>query len=91
MDTTTREILDAIAQSINRILAEQDLQPAVIDAETRLLANTDVEIDSLDLAVLVTELQEVTNVDPFADGFVPFSTAGELAELFAAAKSSGTR
>lgn len=91
MDTSARQILVLISESINKMLAEQGLKPVVVDAHTRLLGNADVAIDSLDLAVLVTELQEATDVDPFADGFVSFVTAGELAELFAQAISSGTR
>jgi acyl carrier protein len=40
-------------------------------------------MDSLDLAVLVVELEERIGKDPFKDGFVNFRTAGELADLYA--------
>ena len=47
------------------------------------LLGGDLPIDSLDLASLVRELEEVTGHDPFKDGFVDFRTAGELAKLYA--------
>jgi hypothetical protein len=40
------------------------------------------QIDSLDLAMLVREMEERVGHDPFQDGFIDFRTAGELAKLY---------
>jgi acyl carrier protein len=54
--------------------------PRVV-AETELLGG-EIDIGSLDLATLVRELEEASGLDPFADGFIEFRTAGELAKLY---------
>ncbi|MEI9905353.1 MAG: hypothetical protein WDN06_16430 [Asticcacaulis sp.] len=47
-----------------------------------VLLNGPFDIDSLDLATLVVVMEEKTGLTPFANGFVLFHTAGELAKLF---------
>ncbi len=47
-----------------------------------MLLNGPFDIDSLDLATLVVVMEEKTGLTPFANGFVLFHTAGELAKLF---------
>lgn len=70
---------------IQRLLAElaenkgASLPP--IDGGTQLLGG-DLPIDSLDLATLVRELEDVTGHDPFREGFINFRTVGELAQLY---------
>jgi acyl carrier protein len=76
-----QQILGQISQIVQRILSEKGLDAAPISADTALLDGT-VGIDSLDLAVLVRELEDVVGHDPFADGFIEFQTAGELARLY---------
>lgn len=78
---TEQEVLQNIDKLVNEALAGKGEQPATITASTELLGG-DVGIDSLDLATLVRELEEVTGHDPFADGFIEFRTAGELAKLY---------
>lgn len=76
-----QQVLEQISQIIQRILSDKGLDAAPISADTTLLDGT-VGIDSLDLAVLVRELEEVVGRDPFQDGFIEFQTAGELAKLY---------
>jgi acyl carrier protein len=79
---TEQEILGSIEKLVANIVKGKGLPVSKIDASTELLGG-DVGIDSLDLAMLVRELEEVAGHDPFADGFIEFRTAGELAKLYA--------
>lgn len=76
-----QQVLEQISQIIQRILSDKGLDAPPISAGTTLLDGT-VGIDSLDLAVLVRELEEAVGRDPFQDGFIEFQTAGELAKLY---------
>lgn len=76
-----QQVLGQITQIVQRILSEKGLDAPPIGPGTALLDGT-LGIDSLDLAVLVRELEEVVGHDPFADGFIEFQTAGELAKLY---------
>jgi acyl carrier protein len=67
---------------INRLLDQKGL-PAVQLRESDRFLGEGVQMDSLDLAVLVTELEQLTKKDPFKDGFRNFRTVGELAHLYA--------
>ena len=51
--------------------------------ETTMLLGGSLPLDSLELAVIVINLGEITRSDPFASGFVDFRTIGELARLYA--------
>ena len=82
LPVTKTEVCDRIQAIITRLL-EQKGQPPVLLAETTRFLGADIPIDSLDLAVLVTELQTTTGRDPFAAGFRNFQTVGELAALYA--------
>jgi len=79
---TTREICEQIQAIINRLLEQKGQPPVSLTENTRFLGGA-IAIDSLDLAVLVTELQNITKKDPFATGFKNFQTVGELAILYA--------
>ena len=72
---------ELIQQELTQVLIEKGAVAPVIAHDT-LLLNGALEIDSLDLATLVVTLEEKTGKTPFAQGFVLFHTAGELAELF---------
>ena len=76
-----QQILSQIEKLVTDIVSAKGAKPAAIDATTELLGGG-VGMDSLDLAVLVRELEETTGHDPFADGFIEFRTAGELAKLY---------
>jgi acyl carrier protein len=76
-----QQILSQIQQLVADIVSAKGAKPGKIDAATELLGGG-VGMDSLDLAVLVRELEEKTGHDPFADGFIEFRTAGELAKLY---------
>lgn len=76
-----QQVLEQISSIVTRILADKGQQAPTITANTELLGS-DLGIDSLDLAMLVRELETVVGFDPFQDGFIEFRTAGELARLY---------
>lgn len=78
---TEDKILAEIVRVVNQTLDDKGLDAATITADTELLGG-DLEIDSLDLATLVREMEEIVGFDPFQDGFIEFKTAGELARLY---------
>ncbi len=73
--------LDLIRDELTTILTDKGAALGPIETNTMLL-NGPLDIDSLDLATLVVLLEEKTGLTPFANGFVLFHTAGELAALF---------
>jgi acyl carrier protein len=76
-----QQILGKIEKLVSDIVTAKGAKVPKIEAGTELLGGG-VGMDSLDLAVLVRELEEATGHDPFADGFIEFRTAGELAKLY---------
>jgi acyl carrier protein len=78
---TELEILGAIETQLANIMSSKGLPAPTITTETQLLGG-ELGIDSLDLAVLVSELEGVIGHDPFRNGFIEFRTAGELAKLY---------
>lgn len=77
-------MLDLIAVETARILAEKGEAAAPVTADTAFLDGP-LPFDSLDLATLIVALEGATGKDPFRQGFRQFTTAGELAALYAAA------
>ena len=75
------EVRSLIQSALDRLLAQKGLPAVSLMNETRFL-DGQISIDSLDLAVVVTELQQATSKDPFKDGFRNFRTVGELAKLY---------
>lgn len=73
--------LALIHDELMQMLRDKGATTGEINADT-LLLNGPYDIDSLDLATLVVSLEEKTGMTPFANGFVLFHTAGELAKLF---------
>jgi acyl carrier protein len=76
-----KELLEKIRSIVTDMLLRKGHAPAEFDAQAELLGR-ESGIDSLDLALLVRELQRVTGRDPFRNGFVPFRDAAELARLY---------
>lgn len=76
-----KELLGKIQLIITDMLLRKGRAPVEFDAHAELLGR-ESGIDSLDLALLVRELQRITGKDPFRNGFVPFRDAGELARLY---------
>ncbi|MEW6048668.1 MAG: acyl carrier protein [Bacillota bacterium] len=79
---TRDEMVAQIRAILSRMLAEQGKEVPVITQETYLIGERDLPIDSLDLAILITELEAVTQKDPFKEGFPEFRTVGDLAALY---------
>jgi acyl carrier protein len=78
---TEQDVLKQIEEIVNRILTDKGHAKANIASNTELLGG-EIAIDSLDLATLVSELEEINGFDPFAEGFIDFQTAGQLASLY---------
>lgn len=78
---TEQAVLEHIRTIVARILTDKGQRAPDIQSSSELLGGA-VGIDSLDLAMLVRELEEVVGFDPFQDGFIEFRTAGELAKLY---------
>jgi len=78
----TADLLALIGEEVARILAEKGAAPATVDGSTVFLEGA-MDFDSLDLATLIVALEQRTGVDPFRAGFRQFTTAGELARLYA--------
>ena len=79
---TNYELCGEIQRIINELLTQKGLPAMSLTPESRFLGGG-IPIDSLDLAVLVTELQTRTGKDPFAEGFRTFHTVGELGAMYA--------
>ena len=79
---TLDEVRGHIELNLNRILSQKGLDKVHLQDDMRLLGG-DIQIDSLDLAVLITEMEEATKKDPFKAGFRNFRTVGELASMYA--------
>jgi len=76
-----QEVMGQIEKIIAGLVAAKGLKAPKIEAATELIGGG-IAIDSLDLASLVRELEDVTGHDPFSEGFIEFRTAGELAKLY---------
>jgi acyl carrier protein len=78
---TVNEARDLIESILNRILAQKGLEKIRVRDDMRFL-DSDIQIDSIDLAVLLTGMEEATKKDPFKTGFRNFRTVGELARMY---------
>lgn len=79
LDATTDAERRVIAV-LTEVLAENGMQPYSFRPDTRILQESGM--DSLGLALAIVKLEELTGHDPFADGFVHFTTVAELAALY---------
>lgn len=75
------EAVTRIIAGLNQIIEDKGEAPRSIGESTRILGG-DLPVDSLDLAALVVQLDELTGSDPFSEGFIEFHTVGELASLY---------
>jgi len=78
---TQSEIEAFIIDHWKRRATEQGLDTSMIGPSTTLLQSGG--IDSLDLAILVGELEACTGHDPFATTVPQFQTIRDLARLYA--------
>jgi acyl carrier protein len=72
-----------IAAELAAIVAEKGETLPALTADSVFLGGG-LPVDSLDLATLLVVLEQKLKVDPFRRGFRRFTTAGELAALYAA-------
>ncbi len=70
-----------ILRETRALLAAKGEDAGEIGPETRFL-DGELVMDSLDLATLIVELEDITGQDPFRDGFREFTTVAELAALY---------
>lgn len=78
------EAIATVARVLNLMIQDRGEAPCEIREDTRILGG-DLPVDSLDLAAVVVQLEEMSGYDPFRDGFIEFRTVGELAALYSAA------
>ncbi len=71
---------DLIISETIKILTNKGLATVGISSTSRFL--TDLGMDSLDLATLIVTLEDLTQRDPFREGFKTFHTVAELAALY---------
>ncbi|MDG1858646.1 MAG: hypothetical protein P8I94_06065 [Emcibacteraceae bacterium] len=71
---------------VKKIITEQLINNGI---ETEIEINEEFQflgkhglLDSLDLAVIITELSEELNKDPFEGGFENFQSVGDLIKLY---------
>ncbi len=76
------QVIERIIDIMARTLADKGVSAPKIIETSELLAD-DLGFDSLDLALLVRELEDLVGHDPFKDGFIEFRTIGQLADLYA--------
>ena len=70
------------ARILAEIMTAKGLEATRLADDTVLLGGS-LGIDSLDLAALVVNLTQISQKDPFAEGFSEFRTARELIRLYA--------
>ena len=80
---TPERVRESALGFLKSSLADKGLGMAAVDDQSPLLGS-ELGIDSLDLATIVVQLTEATGKDPFAEGFIEFTTFGELVHLFCA-------
>ena len=78
---TEQQVLGHIEKLLAELAASKGESAPRIQPNTELLGG-ELPIDSLDLASLVRDLEDLTGRDPFRDGFINFRTVGELAKLY---------
>lgn len=76
-----QQVMNQISSIVKRLLIDKGHPAVELTPDTELLGGG-IGIDSLDLALLVRELEEAVGFDPFAQGFIEFRKAGELARLY---------
>ncbi len=76
------EVRGCIQKIVDGIRRQKGFPTVPLAEQTRFL-DGQLGIDSLDLAVVVTELEQTTRKDPFKHGFRNFRTVGELARIYA--------
>jgi hypothetical protein len=75
------DVYALITKRVSDRINEKGLNVPELKAETRLLGG-ELPLDSLDLAIILVEMQEQVGQDPFAAAFVEFYTIGELASIY---------
>jgi acyl carrier protein len=83
MTDQSEEVVGHIQRVVDGIHEQKGLPRVPLQRHSELL-DARLGLDSLDLAVIVTQLEELTGRDPFKGGFRHFTTVGELADLYAA-------
>lgn len=77
------ELTELVTKRLAKLAREKGEELPVLSPDMPLLGGG-LPIDSLDLAVVVVELESATGRDPFAQGFVEFRTVRDLVALFCA-------
>jgi acyl carrier protein len=75
------EVLSHIRRVVTETIEDKGHDAPPIELETEMLGG-DLPIDSLDLATIISGLEQAIGFDPFAKGFIEFRTVGELVKLY---------
>jgi len=76
-----QEIRKLIHEQIGIILSSSGKPAPLLTDETEFLSG-ELDIDSLDLATLIVNLEEISGKQPFREGFLEFRSIGELTAIF---------
>ncbi len=82
----TADVRLQIVTTVNKILSDSG-RPSCQPTDRDTL-NSDLGLDSLDLAVLVVTLEQRLGVDPFRDGSTAVHTLGDLVDVYVEAVKS---
>jgi len=76
----SERVRNVMEEVIQQILVDAGRPPRDLQKTDRF--THDVGLDSLDLAVMVVQLEQRLGIDPFREGARPVATLGELAALY---------
>lgn len=80
MKSEESDVNDFIIGQIETLLMQKNAVHTSVQGSTHILAET--ELDSLDLATLLVNLEMHFGFDPFREGFIQFQTVSELIALY---------
>lgn len=75
-----KDVYQLVEAETRQLLADKGVDVSVIKTDSQFFR--DLQMDSLDLATLIVNLEQKFGVDPFRKGFITFLTVGELAHIY---------
>jgi hypothetical protein len=78
-------VRETVLAALARVCAEKGLPPAVL-SDRDVLGEGGLNLDSLDMATVVAELELSLHQDPFAASTPAFRTVGDLVALYGEGK-----
>jgi acyl carrier protein len=78
---SNESLRNTVIAAIERVLRDAGRRPPAIQDDTSF--RDTIQLDSLDFAVIVVQLEQALGVDPFRAGARPVQTVGEFVALYA--------